>query len=84
MLKFHHAEIEGFKAISKHREENLSEFTKMIENLKLKKDKLWKASEKEDFDFKSWNLQEADLKQLKSFKEDELESKRRMLSYETF
>jgi len=46
--------------------------------LKSRKDKLWNNREKIT-DFTSWNLQENDLKTINEWKEDPIESKRKML-----
>ena len=84
LLKFHHKEIDGFKSISKNVDDHHIEFSKMMGILKSKKDRLWRASVKEDFDYTTWYLSDEDYRHLHDFKGDEIEAKRRMLNYETF
>jgi len=62
----------------KNVEEHKVQLDRQENELKSRKDKLWNNREKIT-DFTSWNLQENDLKTINEWKEDPIESKRKML-----
>ena len=62
----------------KNVEEHKVQLDRQENELKSRKNKLWNNREKIT-DFTSWNLQENDLKTINEWKEDPIESKRKML-----
>ena len=84
LLRFHHKESNSFKELSWHKEEHEAEFWKMLNDLKSKKDRLWNSWDKLNGDYTSWNLKEEDIDTMSQWIDNEVEAKRRMLTFESF